>query len=197
MTRHSNFTPHRHPKGLIGLDRNCYASRILDQGAHLPRPTCTGCIFFHTHRNPEVFMGYILMSCRVCNIVSACSPSRTRYFWELVQLPTVPFHDLLQYHDTNATTSVVRSSDIWQHYRCFGIWMGVFESVRPGGRMSVICFPSFHIRVRIFGMLCIQVWRYYQRYPNDHWSYKVLVRPCCVCFIRKWLTPFVFFSCRS
>jgi hypothetical protein len=27
----------------------------------------------------------------------------------------------------------------------------------------------------IFGMLCIQVWRYYQRYPNDHWSYKVLV----------------------
>ncbi|KAH9080266.1 hypothetical protein EDB83DRAFT_2513186 [Lactarius deliciosus] len=27
----------------------------------------------------------------------------------------------------------------------------------------------------IFGMLCIQVWTYYQRYPNDHWSYKVLV----------------------
>jgi len=27
----------------------------------------------------------------------------------------------------------------------------------------------------VFGMLCIQVWRYYQRYPNDHWSYKVLV----------------------
>ncbi|KAI9465013.1 hypothetical protein BJY52DRAFT_1209854 [Lactarius psammicola] len=26
-----------------------------------------------------------------------------------------------------------------------------------------------------FGMLCIQVWTYYQRYPNDHWSYKVLV----------------------
>jgi hypothetical protein len=116
----------------------------------------------------------------VCNIVSASSPSRTRYFWELVQLPLVPFHDLLQYHDTNATTSVIRSPDIWQHYRCFGIWMGVFESVRPGGCMSVICFPSFRIRVRIFGMLCIQVWRYYQRYPNDHWSYKVLVRPCCM-----------------
>ncbi|KAH9009700.1 hypothetical protein EDB85DRAFT_2162418 [Lactarius pseudohatsudake] len=27
----------------------------------------------------------------------------------------------------------------------------------------------------VFGMLCIQVWTYYQRYPNDHWSYKVLV----------------------
>ncbi|KAH9053095.1 hypothetical protein EDB87DRAFT_308438 [Lactarius vividus] len=27
----------------------------------------------------------------------------------------------------------------------------------------------------IFGTLCIQVWTYYQRYPNDHWSYKVLV----------------------
>ncbi|KAF8272822.1 hypothetical protein EI94DRAFT_161569 [Lactarius quietus] len=27
----------------------------------------------------------------------------------------------------------------------------------------------------VFGMLCVQVWRYYQRYPNDHWSYKVLV----------------------
>ncbi|KAH8989100.1 hypothetical protein EDB92DRAFT_1817259 [Lactarius akahatsu] len=27
----------------------------------------------------------------------------------------------------------------------------------------------------IFGMFCIQVWTYYQRYPNDHWSYKVLV----------------------
>jgi len=27
----------------------------------------------------------------------------------------------------------------------------------------------------VFGMLCIQVWRYYQRYPNDPWSYKVLV----------------------
>jgi hypothetical protein len=26
-----------------------------------------------------------------------------------------------------------------------------------------------------FGMLCIQVWTYFQRYPNDHWSYKVLV----------------------
>lgn len=27
----------------------------------------------------------------------------------------------------------------------------------------------------VFGMLCIQVWTYYQRYPNDHWSYKALV----------------------
>jgi len=26
-----------------------------------------------------------------------------------------------------------------------------------------------------FGMLCIQVWTYYQRYPNDNYSYKVLV----------------------
>ncbi|KAI0250986.1 hypothetical protein BJV78DRAFT_517121 [Lactifluus subvellereus] len=27
----------------------------------------------------------------------------------------------------------------------------------------------------IFGMLCIQVWTYYQRYPNDHITYKLLV----------------------
>jgi hypothetical protein len=34
----------------------------------------------------------------------------------------------------------------------------------------------------VFGMLCIQVWRYYQRYPNDPWSYKVLVSSCCCMF---------------
>jgi hypothetical protein len=46
-----------------------------------------------------------------------------------------------------------------------------------------------------FGMLCIQVWTYYQRYPNDNYSYKVLVRPCCLCFINRGrpLTPFVLF----
>ncbi|KAI0264002.1 hypothetical protein BC834DRAFT_286945 [Gloeopeniophorella convolvens] len=27
----------------------------------------------------------------------------------------------------------------------------------------------------VFGMLCVQVWTYYQRYPNDHISYKLLV----------------------
>lgn len=108
-------------------------------------------------------------------------PSHTPYIWELVQLPTIPFHDLLQHHGTTITTSVIRSPDIWQHYRCFGVWMGDLESVRPGGCMSVIRSPSPHIlRVSVFGMLCIQVWRYYQRYPNDNWTYKVLVRPCCM-----------------
>lgn len=115
----------------------------------------------------------------MCNFVSI-PPLHTLYFWELVQLPTVPFHDLLQHHGTTIATSVTRSPDIWQHYRCFGVWMGDLESVRPGGCMSVILSPSPHIRISIFGMLCIQVWRYYQRYPNDNLSYKVLVRPCCM-----------------
>ncbi len=49
--------------------------------------------------------------------------------------------------------------------------------------MTVLSAHSFLISDdSIFGMLCIQVWTYYQRYPNDHWSYKVLVRACNLCF---------------
>jgi hypothetical protein len=44
------------------------------------------------------------------------------------------------------------------------------------------CSPSFHVPDSFFGMLCIQVWTYYQRYPNDNWSYKVLVRPVLFVF---------------
>jgi len=43
-----------------------------------------------------------------------------------------------------------------------------------GNTIGALVF-GWGISSLVFGMLCVQVWRYYQRYPNDHWSYKVLV----------------------
>jgi hypothetical protein len=115
----------------------------------------------------------------VCDIVRFLSPRVPHILGSLVQsLVTTSLHgDLLPYLGTN--TSISRSPDTQQYHRCFGLWMGNFEHVRPGGCMTVI---RTHIRVSVFGMLCIQVWRYYQRYPNDPWSYKVLVSSCCCMF---------------
>ena len=55
--------------------------------------------------------------------------------------------------------------------------MGHFVSVGPYYRVTTrSILTCARARYRVFGMLCIQVWTYYQRYPNDGKMYKVLVR---------------------
>lgn len=159
-----------------------------EKSACFHRSQIKGCIYhdphaqvcyFSTHTGTRRMQKNILMTCLVSDmIVPIFFPSRTRYPWELVQLPTFPCsrppskswhkHRRLLEPRHSETPLVLWSLD------------GEFRVCTSWQLMTALPIPSFHIRASVFGMLCVQVWRYYQRYPNDHWSYKVLVSMGCM-----------------
>lgn len=121
---------------------------------------------FPSPRVPEIF-----------GSLSSCPPS-------LVLISFISCHTYQRHLDSPqlATPSVPWSLD------------GAFRLCTSWSHDRPAYSPSSHIRDSIFGMLCIQVWTYYQRYPNDHWSYKVLVRDACVSSDAvRTLTPSVLF----
>lgn len=62
-----------------------------------------------------------------------------------------------------------------QHHWSCDHRMGIVFSVCPSIVSSRVLFLP-RMRDSFFGMICIQTWAYYQRYPNDSTSYKLLVR---------------------
>ncbi len=164
----------------------CYDPRV---------PVC----YFSTHtcRNRVLIEYFNVVSWFATSLPPHSVSSRTRYPWELVQLPTVPSPDLLHIMAQVPSTSPSLSGapTVGNTIGAVVVGWGISCLYVLASHDRAAYSPSFHIRDSIFGMLCIQVWTYYQRYPNDNWSYKVLVRPCCLCFnIRgRPLTPFVLF----
>ena len=85
----------------------------------------------------------------------------------IISAPTTRF----AFNDESGT----RDTDNQQHHWSCDHRMGIVVTVCPSTAWSRVLLSS-HMRDSFFGMICIQTWAYYQRYPNDSTSYKLLVR---------------------